>query len=307
MEFPTSYFKLIEACITTPMLSVSFNGGLCGYFSASKGLRHGDPLSPYLFTVAMEYFSCLIHWAAIDNQVPYHSRCKELRITHLCFADDLLVFTNGSIRGVAGINRVLTQFYKDSGLRCNPSKCELFCCGTPDEEQQWISAYTGFPLGSLPVRYLGVPLISGKLTSADCSVLVDKITARIRTWQAKKLSYAGRLQLVSSVITSIMQYWMALFLLPQKLLKEIENICNQFLWGVGNRSLRKKALVAWKYVAWPRNEGGLGIRDFKKWNQACVIRHVWNLLAESGSLWVRPGPYGISQGSQQGLGYGGRF
>ncbi|CAL1376155.1 unnamed protein product [Linum trigynum] len=234
----------------------------------------------------MEYFSCLIQRAALDNQVPYHPRCKALEITHLCFADDLLVFTNGSIRGVAGINRVLAQFYRDSGLRSNPAKCQLFCCGTSVEEQQWISSFTGFPLGSLPVRYLGVPLISGKLTSADCSVLVDRITKRISTWQALKLSYAGRLQLVSSVITSIMQYWMALFLLPQKLLKAIENICNHFLWGVGDRSLRKRVLVAWKYVALPRREGGLGIRDFKKWNQACVIRHIWNLLAVSGSLWV---------------------
>ncbi|CAI0558717.1 unnamed protein product [Linum tenue] len=78
---------------------------------------------------------------------------------------------------------------------------------------------------------------------------------------------------------------MAVFLLPMRVLKSIEEVCNKFLWGVGVNG-RKRAPVSWSRVAMPKMEGGLGIRDFKTWNKACVLRHLWNLLAKAGSLWV---------------------
>ncbi|CAI0392134.1 unnamed protein product [Linum tenue] len=93
-----------------------------------------------------------------------------------------------------------------------------------------------------------------KLSSKDCAALVDKITARIRTWH--------------------------------KILKEIEMHYSRFLYGVRGLNTRTQAQVLWTFVALPKEEGGVGIRDFKKWNQACVVRHIRNLLAETGSLWV---------------------
>ncbi|CAL1377701.1 unnamed protein product [Linum trigynum] len=284
MGFPDSYIELVQICVTTPKFSVSFNGGLCGYFSGGKGLRQGDPLSPYLFTIAMEVFSCLMKRAVRDDFIPFHPRCKYIGITHLCFADDVLVFTNGSVRGVDGIKCLLDDFYCLSGLRCNPEKSQLFCGGITDLDRDSLSIHTGFSVGALPVRYLGVPLISGKLSRVDCQVLVDRITARIRGWQPKLLSYAGRLQLISSVISSVLQYWMNIFLLPASVLKDIEAICNNFLWGVGDS--RARGLTAWQVVAVPKAEGGLGVRDFRLWNKACIVRHLWNILAEQGSLWV---------------------
>ncbi|CAL1413987.1 unnamed protein product [Linum trigynum] len=63
----------------------------------------------------------------------------------------------------------------------------------------------------------------------------------------------------------------------------IEDACNKFLWDVDGDKRKK----AWSEIVLPRQEGGLGIKDFKNWNKACVIRHLWNLLAEArGLLWV---------------------
>lgn len=58
----------------------------------------------------------------------------------------------------------------------------------------------------MPVRYLGIPLISSRLTAEDCSSLLNKLTARIDFWLSKNLSFAGRLQLISSVLYSIQAY-----------------------------------------------------------------------------------------------------
>ena len=72
----------------------------------------------------------------------------------------------------------------------------------------------GFQLGTLLIRYLGVPLISTKLSSKDCKYLLEKIAARIKSWTSKHLTYAGRLQLIGSVLFSLQIFWMTLFILP---------------------------------------------------------------------------------------------
>ncbi|CAL1361156.1 unnamed protein product [Linum trigynum] len=180
----------------------------------------------------------------------------------------------------------MDSFYKLSGLRCNPAKCQLFCAGIPKEEMLTISEFTEFPLGTLPVRYLGVPLITGKLTRQDCKVLVDKITQKLRSWRSKLLSYAGKIQLISTVITSTLQYWLNIFLLPQFVIKEVGRLCNEFLWDSAEDGSRKKGVMAWDKLSIPKKEGGLGIRNFGVWNKACVLRHLWEILTLGGSIWV---------------------
>ncbi|CAL1357151.1 unnamed protein product [Linum trigynum] len=177
-------------------------------------------------------------------------------------------------------------FYKLSGLKCNASKCQLYCAGISQGEKQAISAFTEFPLGEVLVKYLGVQLISGKLKRSDCQVLIAKITQRLRSWRSRLLSYAGKIQLISTVIRNTLQYWLNIFLLPQYIIKEVERLCNEFLWDSAENGTRKRAVMAWDKVALPRKEGGLGIRNFSLWNKACMLRHIWNILISGGSLWV---------------------
>ena len=72
----------------------------------------------------------------------------------------------------------------------------------------------GFIIGHLPVRYLDLPLLSGRLGSSDCDPLIQRITSCIRSWSARVLSFAGRLQLVRSVLRSLQVYWASVFVLP---------------------------------------------------------------------------------------------
>ncbi len=68
--------------------------------------------------------------------------------------------------------------------------------------------------GILPVRYLGVPLITKRLSSMDCESLVAKIIAQIDSWLVQKLSFAGRLKLLSCVLISLQVFWTKVFILP---------------------------------------------------------------------------------------------
>jgi hypothetical protein len=94
------------------------------------------------------------------------------------------------------------------------------------------------------VRYLRVPLISSKLSSTDCRVLLERIKGRIDFWLSRNLSYARRLQLLSSVMYSLQVYWTGIFILPKKVIKSIEQKFNRFMWN-GKDVKAAKAKVAW--------------------------------------------------------------
>lgn len=87
----TLYIRWLEACVCTASFSVGYNGTVQGYFKSKRGLRQGDPLSPYLFVVAMNCLSTLLNNAATEGRFGYHQNCEDSKLTHLCFADDLLL------------------------------------------------------------------------------------------------------------------------------------------------------------------------------------------------------------------------
>lgn len=101
----------------------------------------------------------------------------------------------------------------------------------------------------------------------------------------KPLSFAGRLQLISSVIYGLVNFWFTAFSLPKGCLKDIEKLCNRFLW-VGDLSRRTSAKVSWKEICLPKSEGGLGLRNLLVWNKSLNLKLVWLLFSSSGSLWV---------------------
>nr|GEV46804.1 RNA-directed DNA polymerase, eukaryota, reverse transcriptase zinc-binding domain protein [Tanacetum cinerariifolium] len=98
--------------------------------------------------------------------------------------------------------------------------------------------------GKLPVRYLGVPLVSKKIGVKDCKGLIDKVKSRIQDWKNKILSYAERTQLIASVLSSIQVYWASMFKLPKLVTNDIEKLFKGFLWN--SELQRGKAKVAWK-------------------------------------------------------------
>ena len=89
----------------------------------------GNPLSPYIFIIAMNVLSNLLNAAAAHGVFKFHPKCRRIKLTHLSFADDLLIFTRGVLESVVGIQKVLELFYTYSGLKLNCEKNELFSIG----------------------------------------------------------------------------------------------------------------------------------------------------------------------------------
>ncbi|KAK4383920.1 hypothetical protein Sango_3108200 [Sesamum angolense] len=172
-----------------------------------------------------------------------------------------------------------------SWLKVNSAKSQIIFSRAVQQERQQILDYLGFQEGSLPVKYLGIPLTSSRLTIADCRPLIDKVDARLAGWNNQILSYAGRLQLIKSVLTTLHTYWASAFILPKGVLKTLENKMRQFLWqgSAGSRNVK----VAWAWISKPKEEGGLGIRSLTTTNQALMLKQLWRILQTDGtSIWV---------------------
>ncbi|XP_020258489.1 uncharacterized protein LOC109834882 [Asparagus officinalis] len=160
LGFPDIFINWIMVCITSPKYSISLNGTLHGYFKGERGLRQGDPISPYLFTLGMKFLSRKLDMFKEDRSFKFHPRCGELKIIHLIFADDLLLFSKGDIHSVKLLFNYFKEFSEVSGLVANPEKRKIFYGGDDNYAKCLIRNLLNFTEGALPINYLGVPLIS---------------------------------------------------------------------------------------------------------------------------------------------------
>lgn len=259
---------------------------LAGFFQSKRGLRQGCALSPYLFVICMNVLPHMLDRAAARKQIGYHPRCQNILLTHLCFADDLMVFTDGTKRSIEGVLQIFEEFSVASGLKISLEKSTLFVAGVSSNDEEDIHSAFPFTSGQLPVRYLGLPLLTKRMTVHDYLPLVERVGKRMKSLTGRFLSHGGRLQLIKSVITSLTNFWMQAFKLPSSCLKEIERLCSAFLWS-GPELNTNKAKVSWTDVCLPKQEGGLGLRPLKEVNTVHSLKLIWRILSSRSSLWVR--------------------
>lgn len=134
LNLPDPFLRLLKACICTTSFMVGYNGTVSGFFKGKRGLRQGDPLSPYLFVIAMNYLSLMLDTQARSGHLAYHHNCHKTKLTQLSFADDLLIFIDGSIESVQRVLQILHEFEKRSGLAVSLQKSSFFALGLTEAE-----------------------------------------------------------------------------------------------------------------------------------------------------------------------------
>nr|GEU98544.1 reverse transcriptase domain, reverse transcriptase zinc-binding domain protein [Tanacetum cinerariifolium] len=211
---------------------------------------------------------------------------KSRKLVNLCFADDLFLFAHGDVESAKVIMEALDEFKNASGLTPSLPKSTAYFCNVLNHVKLSILQVLPFDEGRLPVKYLGVPLVSSRLIYRYCQELIERVQRRVNDWKNKSLSTTGRLQLINSVVSSLHVYLASVFILPTRILLTIEQIMRGFLWCHGNMR-RGMAKVAWEDVCPPKNERGLGIRRLSSFNQALMVSHVWKILSLKDSLWVK--------------------
>ena len=116
-------------------------------------------------------------------------------ISHLLFADDVLLFSKEDVQSAVCIREILSDFADMSGLQANISKSSIFF-SAECQYKSTILEMLGFQEGCFPITYLGMPLSSKRISYSACKPLLDRISRRVNGWKTALLSYAGRLQLI---------------------------------------------------------------------------------------------------------------
>ncbi|GJU22980.1 RNA-directed DNA polymerase, eukaryota, reverse transcriptase zinc-binding domain protein [Tanacetum coccineum] len=175
--------------VSTAAFSINANGDIHGYFNGERGLRHGDPISPYLFTLVMEMFNIIVQSKIkASPKFKYHWGCKQMEISQLCFVDDLLMFCHGDIEFVKVIKGAYDEFRQVSGLIPIMGKSIVFFDNVKDHVKQKILPIMSFKVVSLPVTYLSVPLVTKQIGPNKCKCLVEKVRAKVKCCKNKMLT-----------------------------------------------------------------------------------------------------------------------
>ncbi|KAL2922219.1 LINE-1 retrotransposable element ORF2 protein [Bienertia sinuspersici] len=286
LGFPDHFIALVMMCVSSPTFSLVINGCSEGFFPSKRGLRHGDPMSPLLFVLCMEYLTRVMNCMTADPVFKFHPRCKGAKLSHMCFADDLILCCHGDIKSVEIILEAFAIFSSSTRLCANKGKTEVYCSGVEENIVKEILNLTGFVRGSLPFKYLGVPISPRRLAKNHCEVLLDKMSSRIRTRSSRHLSFAARSVLVNSVLMAVHSYWAHVFLLPKSVIDGIEKICRSFLW-YGTSFSTNPGAIKWEDVCKRKKDGGLGFRNIGLWNIAMLGKHVWAIATKQDNLWIK--------------------
>ncbi|XP_074298263.1 uncharacterized protein LOC141629103 [Silene latifolia] len=205
-------------------------------------------------------------------------------------SDDLIMFCRGDKQSVMLLLRAFQTFSQASGLNMNHSKSNMYSNGVEESTMIMLERISGMRRGKIPFKYLGVNITPKRLGVEDCHCLIERISARIQGLGARKLSYAGRVVLIKSILSTLHNYWACIFILPKTIINRIEAMYRKFLWH-GNDSKGSSALVAWDQE-WFDYKPGVGASW--AWKKICWVKDIIKPLL----LTQRTDTYVIKQGYQ---------
>ncbi|KAL4348543.1 hypothetical protein GQ457_17G007650 [Hibiscus cannabinus] len=285
MGFADGWIKSIMMCVTTVSFCLKINGEISDFFRPSRGLRQGDPLSPYLFLFCTQGLSAMLLKDQREGRIRgVRASQKGPRINHLLYADDCLLFIKNSEKEARRLKEVLTVYEASSGQKINVEKSSIyFSNGTSEQSKTALKSILNMNEDVVLGQYLGLPLIVGKSKMEAFKFLIENVDKRSGNWSKNLLSFGGREIFIKSVAQGIPAYAMCCFMLPDCILEPIVSTTRNFWWS-GRHNERGWSHVAWHNLCKPKVAGGLGFRDLKRFNLA--------LLAKQPNKGTKPLMYG---------------
>ncbi|GAA0169986.1 reverse transcriptase [Lithospermum erythrorhizon] len=219
-------------CVQSAKFSVNINGALKGWFGSTRGVRKGDPISSYLFLLVLEVFNGIMRVASQGVEFKFHHLCQVQQITHLSFADDMVIVVSSTVQSVQIVQHCFEVFGDVTGLKLNCAKSKVYFGSVGTGERESICRLLSMDEGHLLMKYLGIPLTSRHLTCEDYRGLTDRIFSKINSWQARHLSFGGRAQLVRTSIFGLQNFWCASFPIPKYVIRRTSRGGLEYFFGL---------------------------------------------------------------------------
>jgi mannosylglycoprotein endo-beta-mannosidase len=276
MGFGTHWRKLIFECLSTSKLAILINDSPNREFSMERGLRQGDPLSPFLFDIAVQGLTILFNRASDSGYFKGLQTFPGHYITHLQYADDTLIFLSNDYSSLLHAKRILHWFEIISGLKVNFYKSSLIGINVDNEYTSGLANAIFYRSDTFPIKYLGLPLGANTNRLSTWKPVLSTIRAKLSIWKGEFLSMAGRICLIKSILNSLPLYYMSVFTMPKGITKAISSINRCFLWK-GTSNSHGICKVAWHKVIKSKPLGGLGLGSIHSKNLALMFKWLWNL------------------------------
>jgi len=269
LGFHDKWIRWVMQCVCTVSYSFLINGSPQGSVVPSRGLRQGDPLSPYLFILCTEVLSGLCRKAQEKGvMVGIRVARGSPQVNHLLFADDTMFFCKTNPTCCGALSNILKKYELASGQSINLAKSAItFSSKTPQDIKRRVKLSLRIDNEGGIGKYLGLPEHFGRRKRDIFSSIVDRIRQRSHSWSIRFLSSAGKQILLKAVLSSMPSYAMMCFKLPASLCKQIQSVLTRFWWD-SKPDKRKMAWVSWDKLTLPINEGGLGFREIEEFNDA---------------------------------------
>eukprot|EP00253_Pinus_taeda_P011126 PITA_11126 len=279
--FSPMWTRWIMSLITSSFFSILVNGIPSWPFSPSRGIKQGDLLSPFLFVLMAEGLGRHNNSHQLKGLYIHNSPT----ITHQQFVDDNMLFGYPSVQEASHFESLLNDFSEASGTNISNSKSQIFFFHTPPVVKHAVAWILGFPIATLPSKYLGALLISSAIKHPSWRILIEKLESRLNLWTYRTLNMASRVVLIKAVLQAMTLYLFSILAAPKWVLKRIRDLQRGFLWG-NSTTNRKWALVKWTTVCTPKEKGGIGLRDPNHSNAIMSAKIWWQWLSFPEKPWA---------------------
>ncbi|KAL0340459.1 UNVERIFIED_CONTAM: putative mitochondrial protein [Sesamum radiatum] len=253
--FPPKFIELIMLCVSSVSYSFTLCGSQFGYVLPQRGLRQGDPLSPYLFLLCTEAFSSLLQREERMGCLQGVAVCRRAPpVSQLLFLDDTLIYCRATVDAALSILEVLRIFGRAAGQEINFNKSSVvFSKNTPSALREGIQGTLQIRVENRHDLYLGLPSVVGKSRRSVFQSIRDRVWNRICSWNEHNLSQAGKEVLIKAVAQAIPTYAMGCFRLPISLVNEIQSMVANYWWH--NGEIKKIHWLSWKKMCIPKALG----------------------------------------------------